>query len=634
MYYSFCLRVVQCLLLMLFISERTYGQWSSCKAINTKINATGVFYYDHNFDVTTDEVGETYITWTKEAYSYGNHCLLIQCQKLNDDGEAMWPENGVQLSVKSQQVSQNYPEIYSDPKRNVIVIWAEYYDFAYNIIYAQKIDGSGKLLWGESGLRILHSREDDVFKKSFRTVKTIDEKLLVFSTKTVNPEYIESDIIIAQKIDFNGNKLFQGEVEISSRIEESCFNVCSDHDSGAFLTWQQFYYPEPTTYWGYDVCVQKFSSSGEEIWPYKTVRISRTDDSKNIAPEICPDGLGGVYVLWRDKGLQLQHLDKSGNKLWTQKKVSDNIIVSPIKADSSHCVFIQYSDTLAKIDYDGNLLWAVIVSTDNAYEPLFNFEIGNGNEIYVSWHERFSNNYCCQCISPSGEFLWNNPVIYTTQGGDGYLIPGKSGDIIGCWNQKDFYAQKILSNGSLAGSMEFIGDLIPIDSVAVYKYPVQLAYSPYLEQGELTWEFSQDSLEFHSFYSSDYYDTLIGTLPLDNHSYFRVIQSIVDCHDTSATVKVLIKPLLSGDFYDSDEHFIVLPNPFHNEFIISSTFYTPTDLEIHVYTANGLLICNEKLSGVNGHLLKSIRLPEVKKGIYFVKLTARGKSFVKKIVKN
>ncbi|MEO1087872.1 MAG: hypothetical protein AAFY88_26860, partial [Acidobacteriota bacterium] len=65
---------------------------------------------------------------------------------------------------------------------------------------------------------------------------------------------------------------------------------------------------------------QAFGAGGESLWPGDGVRVSNIDDSQSEV-SLVPDFAGGVYAcfsLLRREALQCQHLDRDGDRLWTE----------------------------------------------------------------------------------------------------------------------------------------------------------------------------------------------------------------------------------------------------------------------------------------------------------------------------
>ena len=92
------------------------------------------------YNICTDGVGGAIIIWVDREYLYG--------QKINALGEVLWEENG--LILFSSSTYKNYLQICYDEKGGAIITWEEKSNG--HIIYAQRVDSSGDLLWGEKGV--------------------------------------------------------------------------------------------------------------------------------------------------------------------------------------------------------------------------------------------------------------------------------------------------------------------------------------------------------------------------------------------------------------------------------------------------------------------------------------------------
>ncbi len=623
----------------MLINVENFGQWSSCNAINTRVSHSNIWTYGDYFDIVEGENGVLYLAWTCINSEESNEFTTIQLQKINKEGKILWSENGMRVSnatgTADQKLRQWFPKVFSDGNNGVVVIWSQLYDnMSTGSIYVQKIDSTGKFLSGDNGSILMNITPSNF---PFKAIETKDKNILVFDTKMDQNTGEENRTAYVQKTDHNGTKIFAKEKKINTRIFNDYYNVCADNDNGAFITWQQFVVPVPYDDWTYEVCVQKISPQGQGVWSDSTIRIARINDRKYSIPVISSDGTGGVYVLWVDRGLQMQHLDANGTKIWNQKKISNEFENFQIKGGNDNSAIVQFADSLVKFDYYGNIIWIARLPSIN-YEVTspVNYLLKDNNEIYVTWNELYTADRYSQLIGSNGDFLWNNTVNYTTEGFNDRLTVNKSGDLISCWikNDGNFYMQKILKKGSLYGEKDFAGNINYLESHVDYGQTTSLIYNPKIKRGEFIWEVSTDSTAFSHLGTTNYYDSVINTGRLYNKNYFRLIQVIESCKDTSNVINVSINPLIEGDFFNSKEHFVLFPNPFHNHFIISTFFRKPTDLDIEIYDSKGATVFTETLSDVNDVVFKEITWQDLKKGIYFVKLTANKESFVKKVINN
>ncbi|MDN3678683.1 T9SS type A sorting domain-containing protein [Flavobacterium paronense] len=75
--------------------------------------------------------------------------------------------------------------------------------------------------------------------------------------------------------------------------------------------------------------------------------------------------------------------------------------------------------------------------------------------------------------------------------------------------------------------------------------------------------------------------------------------------------------------------FHIYPNPIANQFTIMSSDLISTDAVIEIYTSLGQLVYTSNLP-----IDKIIDASQLSSGLYFVKVSEMGKSFIQKIIKN
>jgi len=134
--------------------------------------------------------------------------------------------------------------------------------------------------------------------------------------------YINDDGYYAQRLDANGNRLW-GDAALrfgDYRESSNIFGLCPDGQGG-------FYYAAD----GHvgmnfsQVHVYHVSAMGELLWGgLSGIPVAPNPNYYQEDPAVCPDGQGGVYVIWEDTrppygqypALFGQHLDSSGTPLW------------------------------------------------------------------------------------------------------------------------------------------------------------------------------------------------------------------------------------------------------------------------------------------------------------------------------
>jgi hypothetical protein len=100
--------------------------------------------------------GDVFVFWSTDDTARG--------QRLNADGESLWPAAGVPLGGKASHADIYISSAMEDGDGGAIVLWLAYPGMEY-ALDAQRVDGSGTLLWGPAGVRLV-SVPDQVFGTS------------------------------------------------------------------------------------------------------------------------------------------------------------------------------------------------------------------------------------------------------------------------------------------------------------------------------------------------------------------------------------------------------------------------------------------------------------------------------------
>ncbi|MBN2069902.1 MAG: T9SS type A sorting domain-containing protein [Candidatus Krumholzibacteriota bacterium] len=234
----------------------------------------------------------------------------IFAQKVNGGGEMLWPATGI--AVGADTLSQFDHNIVSDGAGGCIIVWDQDTAGSDYHVYAQRIDESGTVLWGESGVRVCTS-----------------------NTHQVNPE------------------------------------VVSDGAGGAFIVWTNSYMGSPT---GQDIFAQRISAAGNRVWVDTGFAICNATDSQSF-PVVAGDGAGGLLITWTDfrsaanYDVYAQYIDGNATVKWDANgkgiaSTSEEEYEPDVIADGEGGAYIAwtistatngYDIQLSRIDSDGSI---------------------------------------------------------------------------------------------------------------------------------------------------------------------------------------------------------------------------------------------------------------------------------------
>ncbi len=359
-------------------------------------------------ELASDGAGGAVLAWCDDR---GGNCDVFT-QKINSSGEPVWASGGI--AVCKARGGRTAPAIVSDGFGGAIIVWHDNRNGSFDI-YGQRIDASGKIVWGSGGTAICTADANQLYP-------------VVMSDGA-------GGVIVVWDDARNGNHdLFAQRVNSAGDIEWA-FNgveVCtaagnqmnpamvSDGSGGATIVWHD------KRGANYDIFAQRLNASGKALWPSDGIVVSAANGDQS-SPSVTMDGAGGAIVAWYDKrngdyDIYAQKISATGVPQW----LPDGISVCTVAGDQ---------------------MYPVVVSD------------GTGGAI-VAWHDNRDSNYdiYAERIDASGAIQWTRDgVVLCAAPGDQscptIAADGAGGAIIS-WNDPrnirgDIYAQRIDRQGNL-----------------------------------------------------------------------------------------------------------------------------------------------------------------------------------------
>jgi hypothetical protein len=361
--------------------------------------------------LVSDGSGGAIITWSDTRIGLSR----VYAQRINASGFTLWTSNGVAVTGG---IDQAVPSIVSDGAGGAIIAWLE---LAADVdIKAQRITATGSLAWGPSGRTICAASGSQLYP----VVATDMAGGAIVCWQDGRAGTSNQDIY-GQRVDAGGTVQWalNGVPVVIAPNNQLSPVIGSDDAGGAVVAWADL-----RTGANQEVFAQHLDPLGSPVWNANGVLVSDLPHSQD--PQIICDGSGGAFVGWADNriGLQsvwMQHLDAAGNALWAAGGVSPHA-----SADQAGPRIIP--------DGDGGVIltWYAL-------------SYYGGTHVFA---QRFSS---------SGALLWPVPNIVSIASRSQYESvvagDGSNGAIVAwtdqraAYNNKDIYAQRILSSGLLAG---------------------------------------------------------------------------------------------------------------------------------------------------------------------------------------
>ncbi|MBN1162970.1 MAG: T9SS type A sorting domain-containing protein [Candidatus Krumholzibacteriota bacterium] len=229
--------------------------------------------------------GEVIVTWHDDRSGNWD----VYAQKLIADGSAGWTTHGVPLGATSY--SEVYPDIISDGGGGAIIAWRDARDGTWNV-HAQRINAAGTTLWTTDGIPVIMNMGTPANPRI--TADGGGGGIITWYM------YNGSDNdIYAQRIDGSGNLLWNpaGEVVCAHAYNQDSPRIATDGSAGAVISWLD---GRITGDFSTDIYIQRIDSYGMIRWGTPGAPVVRASADQQ-AHQMTPDGVGGVFVAWHDK---------------------------------------------------------------------------------------------------------------------------------------------------------------------------------------------------------------------------------------------------------------------------------------------------------------------------------------------
>jgi hypothetical protein len=372
-----------------------------------------------SLEMVPDTSGGAIIVWMdSRAQDTGSEDLYIQ--RISDDGRILWEEGGVPVYVAPGH--QAITDVVTDDSGGAIVVWIDTRN-DHRGIFAQRVDASGRALWGEDGVSVAVTESCEHGKAASdgsggAVIMWQDVRGTPFA-------------LYAQHIDPQGTPLWQKNgvpmsLEVMSGLEGESQTV-GDGMGGAVVPWAATE----------GVYAQRVNAEGQCLWQDEGVLLSTVPGR----PIITADGRGGFLIAWAEMPLQptaavqsqwalyVQKLDPEGRELWSNTPVGlssapdDNIHHVQVVSDGSGGAIVVWrvGESISRggtiraqrLDAGGNAQWSengILVYPEWSGYQDFPRTVGDnsGGVIIVSLLGRSSDNteVYAQRIDSEGERLW------------------------------------------------------------------------------------------------------------------------------------------------------------------------------------------------------------------------------------
>jgi hypothetical protein len=445
-----------------------------------------------NVRLVSDQKNGSIMVWQDRRDGYGDKLFL---QRVSPTGSFLWQTDGIKLT--NTLGYQYYPQVISDGKGGVLIVWQDNrsgYDYD---IYAQRVDCNGAISWGANGLLVCGAQGHQY---NPQLVTDGSGGIIVVWQDRRNGQFD----IYTQRIDSLGQKkwLTDGQpvcTDTSNQIEPK---LIIDHKGGTIIAWSDYRLGTGST----DIYSQRILSTGLTAWTANGLPVCTSPNTQfNI--QMVSDTIGGVILAWQDRrnttydNIFSQRIDANGIIKWAANgiqlaQVSGTQNYPQIASDRTGGAIVVWQDNRRGTDYDiygqrinreGVLLWAptgvpICGANGHQYNPQL---VMQGTSSIVVWQDKRLNDYdiYAQRLNSLGQPYWTtdgNPV--STSPLDQFMPQLTSDSLYGAivaWadyhlnnGSTDIYTHRIGANGLPAGGCfrTFTQDSLGAKPVRFIKY--------------------------------------------------------------------------------------------------------------------------------------------------------------------
>ena len=396
---------------------------------------------------------------------FANEGYRIFFQVMNPDGEMMFTDNGVPVTLQGGGTQEN-PHAVVTPDDHFAVVWVDSREGDPNV-YAQLFSPTGERLWGDNGMKITVS--EPLSQKEPRISWFNNSFYIGWSTwDQIGSNYYYH--VYGQRIQ-NNNKLWgDNGVMVSALSETELNNECTLTGLvDDMYVWDRVQPSGARTIWVKRMAPDGSTPAGWENAGLQTTNLTAWNQQLLPVAERTPEG---IFVMWKDLrddhifNFFGQHISRDGERLWADAGVNladrgreqelPAIAVSQSGIAFAWCENINGMHDIGahKYSFPGQPLWGdlgymvVEKDTTQSHPTLVAFQ---GNGMLLAWTEYLAI---------------ESDIYYDYLNSDGTRVFGGGGQIItdtskGQYEPKavvlDDVAYLIWADGISSGKTEILG---------------------------------------------------------------------------------------------------------------------------------------------------------------------------------
>jgi PKD repeat protein len=475
--------MIVCLLMMICWAPIILGQWSSNPAQNTAI--TIMSGEQALPKIAVDDNGYAYVSWfSNDAGNYN-----VRLQRLDNNGNMVWPQNGILVSNQPQDTWITDYDLAVDPSGYAVVTFTDIRTGQSNPV-GYRISPNGDMMWGQNGILLAN---DNIFDPSPKVcVTTVGNS--IFTWQSI-PDSGDSSIRL-QKISPDGELLWNDGIILSEPgIDFTAPYLLPAENDYVYLIWHKetgpYYAPNRGLY------VQKLDVDGGFMWTSDVEVYAPVPSGPVVYLKMCRDASGGIVFSW------YRSVDSTQFHSYVQRMDADGTIGMPANGvlaststNRNHMypvpAFLSQTQEIVlffseqdlnqnmrgmyaqKFDLQGNRLWGdeglQLIGLSNNDYGLFTADGKDNNAICIYQAAVFGTmdaKMQAVMLDDQGDFVWTEHFIdlcsYQSEKLHNVMTTYYMGQWVAVWQDQrtdygDIYAQNIQQDGSLG----VVGNIPPV----------------------------------------------------------------------------------------------------------------------------------------------------------------------------
>jgi len=397
-------------------------------------------HLSENWSVAENSSGDIFAVWGDAR----DNSAALYAQKFDSQGNSQWQSDALLVHASAILF-----EMCPTSDGGCAVVWAEFIQYNYAMIYAQKAAADGSVLWGEHGIEIGHivfaygDQEGGGTRPTIVSddmggvyIAWIDETQSNYFTLFTSR--LLADGSYAPGFEPGGNAVA---APVGIVINYYQPPACRDGQNGLLIAFRR-------SYLNGNLAIQRLDSRGNLQWGPEGVVV--TDSSVEFWSQyLVEDGSNGAFIIWEQRvdqsyyltDLYMQRVDGSGNVQWQENGLplvheeewQHGVVAEPDGSGGFVAAWVdaRYDDNdpdifCQRVDAAGSCLWdfnGLPLSLADGDQQMVDIDSDGNGGFYASWASWDGSTFSerdsyIQRVDGTGQVQWPTNGLLLSGGDD------------------------------------------------------------------------------------------------------------------------------------------------------------------------------------------------------------------------